>query len=373
MQRERAERDLLVLTTVTVSKSQKQAKSDYRRKKYELLERIKRILERMNFRVSDCMKSLGETSIVREKSGRVHSTNLMLCGSIWLCPVCSSRITEQRKQELERAVKNNPELTPVLVTFTLQHSREDKLSKLLDRLNRTLQKMKAGYSWKKFQGTYGVRAYASSLEITFSKENGWHPHKHLLFFVEKGADLKGFEQEITARYLSILEKEGGYGSEFHAVDVRSGTATASTYVSKWGITSEFAKSNLKKGRGESYSVWELAMLAETDPLFFVKFQEYAEATYRRKAITWSKGAYELLGIGKEETDEEIAQKETETEPEAETIVTLSPKLWNAIVYNAMQEDAYSICETGGAEEFWSWIQALRFPVMRNEKEFIWIS
>lgn len=371
-QRERDFGSLLVDTTVTVSKSQKQKRSDYRRQKYELLQAIKRILADMNLRVAGCMKSLGDTSIVREKSGRVHSTNLMLCGSIWLCPVCSSRITEQRREELDRAVKNNPDLVPVLVTFTLQHSKEDKLSKLLDRLNRTLQKMKAGYSWKKFQSTYGIKAYASSLEITFSKENGWHPHKHLLFFVEKGADLKGFEKDITERYLHILEKEGGYGSEFHAVDVRSGTATASTYVSKWGITSEFAKSNLKKGRGESYSVWELALLAETDPLFFVKYREYAEATYRKKAITWSKGAHELLGIGKEETDEEIALKETETEPEAEVIATLSPKLWNNIVYNAQQEDAYEACEVGGAELLWEWIRAQRLPVLRKGNYFLWI-
>lgn len=364
-QREHAENSLLVDTTVTVSKLRKQ--------KYELLQAIKRILQNMNFRVSDCMKSLGDTSIVREHNGRVHSTNLMLCGSIWLCPICSSRITEQRREELDRAVKNNPGLTPVLVTFTMQHTQDDKLSTLLDRLNTSLQKMKQGYSWKKFQGDYGVKAYASSLEITFSKENGWHPHKHLLFFVDKGTDLQGFESEITERYLKILEKLGGYGSEFHAVTVssRSGTAQANSYISKWGITSEFAKSNLKKGRGESYSVWELAMLAESEPLFFVKYQEYALATYRRKAITWSKGAHELLNIGKDETDEEIALKETAQEPEAEVIATLSPKLWNVIVYNALQEDAYIASDVGGIELLWEWIKAQMFPVVRKGNYFLW--
>jgi len=358
-------RSLLVDTTVKVS--------DFRKQRYELLKVIKRILASMDFRVADCMKALGNTSIVREHNGRVHSTNLMLCGSIWLCPICSSRITEQRREELDRAVKNNPGLLPVLVTFTLQHNRTDTLKKLLDRLNTALQKLKTGYSWLQFQRKHGVKAYASSLEITYSIENGWHPHKHLLFFVEQGTDLIEFEKDITAKYLALLDKLGGYGSEFHAVDCRSGTAEAGSYISKWGITTEFTKANLKKGRGDSFSIWEVALLAEQDSTLWTKYREYAEATYRRKAITWSKGARKLLGIGDELTDEQVALQETETEPEAETIATLSPKLWNRIVLDALQEEVYTAVDAGGLELLWEFIRAQDYPVVRRDNFLLWTS
>lgn len=357
--------DLLVHTTVKVS--------DYRKLRYELLEAVKRIVRDMDLRVNNCMKALGEAKIVREKSGRVHAHNIMTCGSVWLCPVCSSRISEERREELDRALKNNPDLLPVLVTFTLQHHRGDELRAVLERLNKALLTLKQGYSWVKFQETYKVKAYASSLEITFSNENGWHPHKHILFFLEKDADLEGFERDITARYIKIIDRLGGYASEFHAVDCRSGTAEANSYIAKWGITDEFTKANLKKGRGESLSVWDLALLANSEKWAFMAFREYASATYRKKAITWSKGARELLGIGEEQTDEKIANKEVEVEEEAEVIATLSNKLWNRIVSDAVQEEVFNIADKGGKELLLQYFTLMKYPVRQYGDLILWIN
>ncbi len=364
--------DLLVTTTVKVS--------DYRKLRDELLEAVKGIVRDMDLRVGICMKSLGSDNniatfpqILKEKNGRVHAHNIMTCGSVWLCPVCSSRISEERREELDRALKNNPDLLPVLVTFTLQHHRGDELIAVLERLNKALLTLKQGYSWVKFQDTYKVKAYASSLEITFSNENGWHPHKHLLFFLEKDADLEGFERDITARYIKIIERLGGYASEFHAVDCRSGTAEANSYIAKWGITYEFTKANLKKGRGESYSVWDLALLAKSEKWAFMAFREYALATFRKKAITWSKGARELLGIGEEQTDEQVANKEVEVEEEAEVIATLSPYLWNRIVSDAVQEEVFTVADKGGADMLMLFFRKMKYPVSREgEKLILWI-
>lgn len=365
MERAESLAPLLEDTTIMVS--------DYRRERYEILALIKRILSDMSFRVTSCMKALGNTDIVKEKDGRIHSTNLILCGSIWLCPVCSSRITEVRREELDRAISNNPDKIPVLVTFTLQHDRSDTLKVLLDRLNGTLQKLKTGYFWQQFQKRYKVKAYASSLEITYSQVHGWHPHKHLLFFLEEGADLEGFERDIRAKYLEILSNFGGYGSEFHAVEVSRSRTDTKGYIAKWGITQEFTKANLKKGRLDSLSVWELAMLAEQEPFAWNAYREYAEATYRRKAITWSKGARKVLGLDEELTDEQIAEKEIETESTAEKIATLSSRLWNNIVKDGVQEEVYTVAGQGGIELLVVFLKELRYPILRKGDTLIWTS
>ena len=38
-----------------------------------------------------------------ESRKKAHYGNVQLCASIWACPVCAKRITENRREELKRA------------------------------------------------------------------------------------------------------------------------------------------------------------------------------------------------------------------------------------------------------------------------------
>lgn len=264
-------------------------------KKYDIQNYVKDILAGKGFRVSSCMKAISHQVEVVRTGEAYHFHGVMACGSIWLCPVCASKITETRRQELREAL--NSGLYPVLVSVTLSHKRGDSLDNLLDMLNSSLRKLKAGRWWQSFKQRYGISAYVSSLEFTYSVGSGFHPHKHIIFFLKSGViDTLAFKQELVERYTALISQAGGYASIFHAIDMQFGADHASSYISKWGVVEEVTKSNLKKAKQGSYSVWELAEEATTQAWAREAFKEYAYATRGKKAITYSHGARAVLGL-----------------------------------------------------------------------------
>jgi hypothetical protein len=63
-------------------------------------------------------------------------SGLMICGSVWICPVCASKISERRRAELKRAStayrESGGNLT--MLTLTFSHSRSDRLADLNGKL-----------------------------------------------------------------------------------------------------------------------------------------------------------------------------------------------------------------------------------------------
>ena len=341
---------LLGNTTVKVS-TFPQVVRKYR--KYVVLNSVKSIMEGTGFRVESCMKAVGKEVRVQKTGAVYHYGGVITCGSVWVCPVCASRITEKRKQELQEALDTSG-FFPVLVTVTLAHKRSDALSNLLNTLNTSLRKLKAGRWWQNFAEKYGVKAHVSSLEFTYSTEKGFHPHKHLLFFLESAdADIQEFKKELTERYLYLVQKEGGYASAFHAIDVQAGASGAGVYLAKWGVVAEVTKSNLKEAKQEgSFSMWQLAELGESEAWARQAFLEYAYATYGKKAITYSHGARKALGMNKEKTDAELAEVETEV------ITTISRKAWKCVLLIGAQAGVLILAETKGKEAVDKFIQVL---------------
>lgn len=341
---------LLGNTTIKVSAFSKVA-GKYQ--KYSVLNSVKSIMAGTGFRVESCMKAIGKEVTVERTGASYHFGGVITCGSVWLCPVCASRITEKRKQELQEAL-DTCGFFPVLVTVTLSHKRSDALDELLNKLNTSLRKLKAGRWWKKFAEKYGVKAYASSLEFTYSIDTGFHPHKHMLFFIESAdVDIQEFKKELTERYLHQVEKEGGYASAFHAIDVQAGASGAGNYLAKWGVVSEVTKSNLKESKQEgSYSMWQLAQLGESEAWARQAFLEYAHATYGKKAITYSHGARSILGMGAEASDASLAEVETEV------ITTISKKAWKCVLMVGVQAGILILAETKGKEAVDTFIKVL---------------
>lgn len=334
-----------------------------RKKKYKLLEKVKRIFinsgERM--RVLNCMK-LMSGSIVQVKHNGEHAyySGINACGSIWTCPVCASRITEERRKELSLALSSSG-FVPVMVTVTLQHERKDKLSELLEALTESLRSLKSGRWWKTFREKYKVIAHVSSLEFTFSKHHGWHPHKHWLLFLdvkESEIDEVALQKALTRRYKKLLEKRGRYASESYGIDVKIGNEGAGAYVAKWGMSEEMTKSNIKAGNNESYSPFQLVELASSGQKFAeLAFLEYARATFGKRQLTYSRNGREALGLGKEKTDSELVNEEA---PEDEIIISLERQVWKVILKYTLQAEILELAESGGAEAVKEFINNIDF-------------
>lgn len=323
---------------------------EVRRKRYRLQDQAAEILG-PDWRVSKCLSHVQNASVQVLKSaehGHVYYNGLIVCGSVWTCPVCAAKITEGRRKELTAAAGID-NYQKVLVTLTLQHVREDSLKDLVKALNDSLRRLKMGRWWQKFRRDYGVAAYVTGHEFTYGHAAGWHPHKHWLLFVENGQeiDARHLQQLLTEHYQALLARHGRYASEYYGIDVQVGNDHAMNYAAKWGSIEEVTKSPVKTATGEHYSPFQLLDLyAQGQKWAGPVFQEYAKTTKGLKQLTWSWGARTILGIGQEKSDLELAEQE---QTEDEIVFTLTFDQWQKVKAAGLRVTLLEIAEEYGAD------------------------
>lgn len=330
-----------------------------------------------NERVAWCLRRLNfdERTVeiwYAENPGRAHLKHVSVCGSVWTCPVCAAKISERRRIEMTDAIENNPELTPILVTFTFQHNRSDQLSDLVETLNTSYRKLKSGRAWKSLVDDYGLVASVTGLELTWGHSNGWHPHKHALFFstLKPGEfDLDELQSRLAARFQAIMERSGHYSSSLYGVDVRAGNGGAADYVSKWGIEHEIAKSPVKKGRGGFSPFQLLELYASGKKWAGALFQEYARTMKGRRQLVWSKGGRALLGLTPpEQSDQELAEA-----PEEESTLLLQ-LTWSQylVILNSLRPgiigEMLEVASIGDPVRLWAFLVGLGVKPNENQMD-----
>ena len=224
------------------------------------------------YRTQDCMAALLPQDRVSwclrhrknkdERIGIMHDqaqerasfSNVMVCGSVWTCPVCASRITERRRVELSDALHRWQAGGGgvFMVTVTIQHSTEDLLISLRRLLNDSYRKMTERKGYKKIREQYGIVGSVASLEVTHSFRHGWHPHRHVLFFTEKklsDQDIFNLQAAFYALWRGVLDKTGRYVHDQRGVVVKKGDDQAVDYLCKWSMAQEVTGASKKIGRG----------------------------------------------------------------------------------------------------------------------------
>ena len=155
-----------------------------RLKRYLLQEAVAEVLP--EHRISACLKNIvpGEKTVkvlYSPKVQKAHYGNLMVCGSVWLCAVCASKISERRKNELTQGM-NNFAGGLAMVTYTLRHFQKDLLSETINKLDGAYQLLTSGRWWENFRKKWGYIGSVSNIEITWGEKNGRQPHKQGLYF-----------------------------------------------------------------------------------------------------------------------------------------------------------------------------------------------
>lgn len=341
---------------------------DFRARRYALANLAGELLP--GERVSYCHKRFTKGEITVEiwkdsKLGRAHYKNLMTCGSIWVCPVCASKITERRRAELRKALDQNKSLTPIMVTFTFQHNRGMRLETSVEVLNDTYRRFQRGEPWTRFKAKWGIIASVTSLEVTWGAGNGWHAHKHGLFWSTLRPD-ELVEGEIKAwcvgRWAGILDRKGYYASELYGVDVQKGDKKAGDYVSKWGLDFEITKGHIKVCKNEKgYSPFALLEVYATGELWAGDlFKEYAKVMKGRRQMQWSNGGRDILGLDKLiKTDEELA---AEVEPGSLLFAILYSDQWKAILGNDIRAEVLGVASKGDIVDLWLYLESFGIPV-----------
>lgn len=278
-------------------------------------------------RVCNCLKrkiKKDENRSVKYKpdTKKAHWSNVQRCDSLWTCPVCAKRISEGRRSELQKGVKEWKSRggSVFLMTLTFSHSKQQPLKGLLEGQKKSLKRF---YETTKVQSIFkelGLFGKVKSLEITYGK-NGWHPHNHILMMTEFNLttnQLHKAQAELSELWIKACTKSGLNAPNMtHGLDLRDGTY-AEKYVSKWGIEQEVTKGIVKKGKADSYNPFDILNLSVDDKDIHGSsaskvFQEYGIATKGVRQLEWGRGLKKELLIDEVSDDELQAEKSEDVE------------------------------------------------------------
>lgn len=298
-------------------------------------------------RVSNCLRSLvpGAAAVeihhVPERDS-AHFHNLRTCDSVWDCPVCAAKITEQRRIELMLAVSRavTDGYTPILVTFTMRHNRGDNLASLLEALKKAYRGFKSGRAYQALKSDYGIAGTVTSTEVTHGhgreKNNGWHPHLHALMFLEPIAanKLRSLENEFKTRWEHVINAQGYDASWEHGLTVKEGDSAIAEYVAKfghepksarWTVERELTKAPVKQASDDGMTPFQmLEAYGNGDEQAGNLFREYSTVFSGRAQLVWSRGLRDLLGLNEEISDEQVNAVEPD---ETVLLTTVTVRDW----------------------------------------------
>jgi hypothetical protein len=305
---------------------------------------------------------------------RGHAAGLVTCSSVWGCPVCAVHIRVARALEIHEAVERHRAAGGglVFVTLTIRHHgfRPDEVLGLCDECGkaedahslRTLlgvvydswRAVQQGRGFRGWRDGVGVVGWIRAAEVTYGL-NGWHPHLHLLLFLERPVaehERDSLEVTLNAAWLHQTGKRGHRGDEGIAVDVRRVTDDPTSWERIAGYTvkgesvhHELARADRKGVRArDSWTAFQILEAAGDGEAWALhRWWDYEAGTKGRRAIEWSRGLRDLLGLGVEQLDEDITGEVAE---DAVPVATVSRQDWRKVAAAALD---YAILEAAAAD------------------------
>lgn len=326
--------------------------------RYKLLQ-ISQLILPSNHRVNSCLryriiKDENVKILQHTEHGCLHYGNLMRCGSVWLCPVCGSKISEVRRLELQQAkgewLKMGGHV--YMLTLTTPHYSFTDLKELIDGQAKALRYFWGGRSAEQLKADLGLVGQIRAFEITYGDENGFHPHYHILLFTKvdllNGFIYKKFADRFSEKWADSCVKAGlPRPSDEHGCHLQDGSK-AFEYINKygqdddelpmfdgfasvaksrnpkkifrmvdekerWNSSHEMTKSHLKKGKEGRLTPHDFLRLYNENPQKYgALWTTYANGVRGKAQLFWSRGLKELLGI-KKNNDSAIANNENVSE------------------------------------------------------------
>ena len=272
-------------------------------------------------RINNCLRVRASSSdcvqVFKSSEHKTCSYNgLQTCASVWACPVCAAKISERRKNELLQAIEQHTAngRNVLLLTLTNPHYLGDKLGDVLLGQKRALEFFNAGKAVTDFNFSIGLLGQVRALEVTHGRlrrvNNGWHPHYHILLFVDSGLSIETLKASYYVRWLAACLKAGLPKPSFeHGIKLDNGSKAAA-YASKWGLESEMTKGHIKKSlNGETPFDLLRAVLLDSDKQAAALFREFAETFKGKRQLHWSSGLKSKFQINDISDDVLASQQE----------------------------------------------------------------
>lgn len=286
-------------------------------------------------RVSMCLRRVNGNNVSvhkHRKSGRSFFGGLLVCGSVWHCPVCAAKISERRRMELKLAFEQFKDEGGhiSMLTLTFSHDRTDKLKDILHQFGQATQKFMSGRAYNNIRNEIGLIGRIRVLEVTYG-DNGFHPHTHIALFHEREIDALEIRSKMYDLWEKACNKVGLKTSFEHGLDLQS-AEDAEEYMSKhgtWSLEQELSKAHIKKAKFGSLSPFDfLRMYLQTeDEKYMNLFREYATYFKGKRQVQWSQGLKKRFDLT-EKTDAQLAEEKIE---EADLLGLIGYENWKIIL------------------------------------------
>lgn len=347
----------------------------------------------------------GEVKVRRnQESNRMSYHGLESCNNVWSCPVCSERITNGRREELQRAVTNWKERGGecYLVTATFPHQRTDNLDRLIELMRKTARYFNDSKAVQRVREAAGYVGQVRAFEVTWGSWHGWHPHFHFLYFCQPGQ--LAVLRALDAAWANALIRSGladraklndmlhGADGEAVAWDVQKGDYAADYIVkfgrepslesaigahATWGIAREMVKGMSKTGRRLrgltpftllAAAAREIVLVGMKPGRAAALFCEFAVAFKGERMLYWSPKLRAVLDMGRLFTDAELAELE-DRKPKYETVCTLTREDWALVLAHEARDAVLRAAEQNGAQGVAAVLDRLRAagPPPRSER------
>lgn len=310
----------------------------------------------LRIRAHDCDVQIWKS----KEHGTANYAGLQTCGSVWACPVCSAKIAERRRVELLQAMGMHRAQGGFvnLLTLTTPHQRGHDLRELNGQQGNALQSFLRDKSVKKVFAEMGYLGQVRALEVTHGRKsgrnNGWHPHFHILQFCQvKGSDAQraDWTERLYTRWAVYCQKAGlGKPSFEHGIKLDDGTK-ATHYVTKWGLEDEMTKGHTKKAKAGGETPFDLlraALADRQDKQAAALFKEFAECFKGKRQLSWSNGLKARFYVD-EKTDEQLSN---EKEDRAVLLGLLTVDQWRDV----LKVDARGVLLEVAAHGGWERVQ-----------------
>ena len=282
--------------------------------KYEMHSEVMKFMGKRH-RIASCLTYLKASEVQIKQhleSETVFYGGLMVCGLVWVCPVCAAKIQKTRSEEVKTAIAKH-DGSVLMATFTAPHTRVDSLSDLLDKMLSAYRYFTGSKAHKRLSDKYGLVGSIRALEVTYNFENGWHVHFHVLLFMTKDIDMAILSDEMFDLWCRSALKKGLNKPSKKAFELQD-ASLVSSYLSKmgteyqWGPAEELVKAHSKRGQSKSYSPFDFirSYMETEDPIYAVLFRDYEKAFKGRNMLVWSRGLKKHFGIV-QRSDEAIAE------------------------------------------------------------------
>lgn len=264
---------------------------------------------------------LGERVAVGKGTGfdgteRGHFRGVETCGSANVCLRCAAKIRAEKAADSGTVLRAHREAGghAVFMSLTFAHSIVDPFDELIDDAMKAWTTFNSG-RFKSIKKRWGIVDFIRSLETTHSWANGLHPHHHGALLTERPIgqdtddpdellDLQAELYEAWSAALATVGRTAHHDIGVDLVPIRDEEGIGA-YISK--IELELTRGDLKRGAGDSRSMWQVGLdAADGCERSVAVWAEYVRAIKGRRWLSTSEGLWKRYGIN-DRTDEEIAE------------------------------------------------------------------